>query len=89
MFARLPAPVAHRLIGQDDAACGHQLFNVTVTEAETKIEPNTVADNLRRKPMALIWMGWGVDSYSQYGILDEGGAKQGLTAAEQFSSLAA
>jgi hypothetical protein len=55
----LAAPIAHSLVRQDDAALGHQLFDVTVAEIEAKVQPGTVADNLGRKPMALIPVGYG------------------------------
>jgi hypothetical protein len=55
----LAAPIAHSLVRQDDAALGHQLFDVTVAETEAKVQPDTVADNLCRKPMALIPVGYG------------------------------
>jgi hypothetical protein len=55
----LPAPVAYRLIRQDDAAFGHQLFDVPVAQAEPKVEPDTVADDLGREPMALVGIGCG------------------------------
>jgi hypothetical protein len=55
----LAAPIAHSLVRQDDAALGHQLFDVTVAETEAKVQPGTVADNLGRKPMALIPVGYG------------------------------
>jgi hypothetical protein len=53
-----PAPIPHRFIGQDDAAFGHQLFNVTVAEAKAKVEPDTMTDDLGRKPMTLVSVGW-------------------------------
>jgi hypothetical protein len=36
LLSELPDPISHGFIGQDDAACGHQDFNVTVAEAEEK-----------------------------------------------------
>ena len=54
----LSAPIAHRFIGQDDATCGHQLFDIPVAQAKAKVQPHTVADDLGREPMALIQIGW-------------------------------
>ena len=54
---KLPAPMAYGFIGQHDPVCGHQFFNIPIAQAEAKVEPDTVIDNLRRKPMALIWTG--------------------------------
>jgi site-specific DNA recombinase len=36
-LAKLPAPVAHRFVGQADAALGHQLFDVAVAQAKTEV----------------------------------------------------
>jgi hypothetical protein len=55
---KLPAPVTHRFIGQGDAACGHELFDIAVAETEAEIQPDAVTDDLCRKPMALIQVGW-------------------------------
>jgi multiple sugar transport system substrate-binding protein len=38
---------------------GHQLFNVPVAQAEAKVEPNPVADDFGREPMALVGIGCG------------------------------
>ena len=51
---KLPAPVAYRLIRQDDATCRHQLLDVPVAQAEAEIQPDTVADDLCWEAMALI-----------------------------------
>jgi hypothetical protein len=32
----LPAPISHSLADQDDAAPGHQVFDIAAAEAETK-----------------------------------------------------
>jgi hypothetical protein len=32
-LAELPAPTPHRFRGQDDAACGHELFDIAVAQA--------------------------------------------------------
>jgi hypothetical protein len=55
---KLPAPIPHGFVRENDATCGHQFFGVPVTEAETKVQPDTVADDLCRKPMALIQGDW-------------------------------
>jgi hypothetical protein len=54
---KLSTPIPHRFIGQDDAAFGHELFDVPVAEAKAKVEPDTMADNLCREPMTLVWIG--------------------------------
>jgi hypothetical protein len=53
----LVAPIPHRFIGQDDAACGHQRFDVPVAEAKAKVQPDTMTDDLRREPMPLVGIG--------------------------------
>jgi len=52
---KLPAPLAYGFVGQHDTACKYQLFNLSIAQAEAKVEPDTMTDNLRRKPMAPIW----------------------------------
>ncbi len=57
---RLPellAPIPYRFIGQRDAAFGHEFFDVPITQAKAKVEPDTMANDLRREPMALVWIG--------------------------------
>jgi hypothetical protein len=49
-----PAPVAHCFIGEDHAACRHELFDIAVAEAEAKIQPHAVTDDLGREAMAFI-----------------------------------
>jgi site-specific DNA recombinase len=54
-----PAPIPHGFVRQQNAALGHQLFDVPVAEAKAKVEPHTMADDLRREPMALVGIGGG------------------------------
>jgi hypothetical protein len=54
---KLQAPIAHSFVGQDHAVCDHALFDVGVTQAGAGIEPDTVSDDRRREPMALVG-GW-------------------------------
>jgi hypothetical protein len=51
------APIPYRLIGQDDATFRHELFDVPIAQAEGKVQPHAVADDLRREPMALVGVG--------------------------------
>jgi hypothetical protein len=39
---KLPAPIPHGFVGQDNAAFGRQLFDVPVTEAAAEIQPDAV-----------------------------------------------
>jgi hypothetical protein len=69
-----PAPTPHRFISEDDAMFGHQLFDIAVVQAEVEGEPDTGADHLYRKPMALIQVGWWIHAATMtYGV----GAGQG------------
>jgi hypothetical protein len=56
---KLSTPIPHSLVSQDDATCGHQLIEVPVAQADAKIQPDAVADDLRREPMALVQVGRG------------------------------
>jgi hypothetical protein len=53
------APIAHRLVRQQDTASGHELFDVPVAEAEAEIQPHAVTDDRHREPMALVGIGGG------------------------------
>jgi hypothetical protein len=53
----LPAPIEHRLIGQNDASFDHHLFDITIAQAISQVEPDTIADDLCWEPMALIQVG--------------------------------
>ena len=44
-LAEFQTPLTNRFIGEHDAALGHDLLNIAITEGETEIEPDTVADN--------------------------------------------
>jgi hypothetical protein len=54
----LPAPLADSLVGHDDPPSEQELFHVAVAEAKPEIEPNGVADDLRRETMILVRIGW-------------------------------
>ena len=55
----LPAPIAYRFVRQQNAAFCHELFDVAVAEAKTEVEPDTVADDFGREPVARIRVGCG------------------------------
>src|SRR5690242_14391738 len=52
--SELAAPQTDYLIADRHASCGEQIFDVSKRECEPIVEPNSVGDDLRRKPMALI-----------------------------------
>jgi hypothetical protein len=60
----LLAPTAHSLIGDDDTALRQDQLNITQAEAEYVIQPNSVADDLGGKPMAVVRVGWQVHAAS-------------------------
>jgi hypothetical protein len=57
-LAKLPTPIAHGLVGQQDATFRHQLFDIPVAQAKAKIQPHAAADDLCWEAMALIQVGW-------------------------------
>ena len=48
------APLANGLVGDRNAPLGQQVLDIPETESEAVIEPDRVADDLRRKPIAVI-----------------------------------
>jgi hypothetical protein len=58
------APTAHGLIGDDDTALRQDQLNITRAEAEYVIQPDSVADDLGGKPMAMVRVGWQVHAAS-------------------------
>jgi hypothetical protein len=50
--AEAAAPDADRLVADDDATLGEQIFNIAQAEGETMIEPDGVRDDASRKTMA-------------------------------------
>jgi hypothetical protein len=50
----LPAPLPDGFVGHDDSAGEQQLFDVAIAETEAEIEPDRVANNLRRETMLLV-----------------------------------
>src|SRR6266487_9146 len=53
-LSKLQAPLMDGFIREDDTALGHQLFDISITEGETEIQPHTVADNFRRETEAFV-----------------------------------
>jgi hypothetical protein len=54
----LLVPLADGLVGHDDPTSEQELFHITIAEAKPEIEPDGVADDLRRKTMILVRVGW-------------------------------
>ena len=56
--AELDAPEADRFQSDDDTALGQDIFNVSVTQIEAIVEPDSVADEIWRKTMSLVGIHW-------------------------------
>ncbi len=52
--AKLVAPSPNRLIGDDDTSLGEQVFDVAEAESEPMVQPDGVADDLRREAVTTI-----------------------------------
>jgi hypothetical protein len=65
-LSKLPAPISYRFMRHRDTAFSHELFDIAVTEGKAVVQPHTVANDLRRKPMTLIQVGsrWWVHAVS-------------------------
>jgi hypothetical protein len=53
-LAEFAAPYPHRFVRDDDATDQQQLFDIPVAEAETEVQPDTMAHDLGRKTVVLI-----------------------------------
>src|SRR5438094_2010521 len=58
-LAELARPLPHGFVADDDAARGQQLLHHAQPERKAEIQPHGVADDLGRKPMALVAGGSG------------------------------
>ena len=47
-------PAANTLVGDDNSSLGKQILNVTEAQAESMIEKNGIADDLRRKSVPMV-----------------------------------
>jgi hypothetical protein len=52
--AELLTPFPNRFVADRDPAFGHHFFDVTKTQAESKVQPHGVADDLSGKAMAFV-----------------------------------
>lgn len=57
-LAEFLAPPPHCLIRDRDAPLGQEQLDVTQAEAEHVIQPHSMADELGRKAMAVVRVGW-------------------------------
>jgi hypothetical protein len=54
LLPKRSAPLADRLVGKPDPTGGHELFQITIAEGESIVEPDRVTDDLGRKSIALV-----------------------------------
>jgi hypothetical protein len=57
LLAELPAPLADGLIGYGNPTGQEQLFDIPIAEAEPKVEPHAMANDLNRKAVMFISVG--------------------------------
>jgi len=57
LLPKLAAPLADGFVGHHNPTCKEQLFDVAVTQAEAEVQPDTMADNLRREAVVLVAVG--------------------------------
>ena len=50
----LLTPDSNRFIRDDDSAFGEKIFDIPEAQAETMVNPDGIADDFRREPMAVI-----------------------------------
>src|SRR5712692_3927038 len=53
-WAELGAPLADRLVADDDAALGKEILNVAKAQVEAKVQPDGVGDHLWRQAVATV-----------------------------------
>jgi hypothetical protein len=59
VLATLATPLPNRFIGHDHTTFPQELFDITEAQAEAKVQPDSVADDLDREPVILILLrGW-------------------------------
>ena len=52
--AKFDAPQPDRFPGDNDASLSEQIFNITVAQVETIVEPNCIGNDIGRESMALV-----------------------------------
>jgi hypothetical protein len=50
----LDTPTANRFAADSDASLGEQVFDISVAEIESIVEPDSVADDVRRESVAFV-----------------------------------
>jgi hypothetical protein len=54
LLAEFLAPPPDRFVADQYSACGHRLFHVPEAHPKTKVEPNTIRNDLFREPMTKV-----------------------------------
>jgi len=54
----LLAPAPHRLVGDSDTAFRQDQLDIAQAEAERMVQRDSVADDLGREPMTVVWVWW-------------------------------
>jgi hypothetical protein len=67
-LAELLAPASNRLIRDDNATLRQQKLNISQTEAENVIQPDSMADDLGGKAMAVARVGRGLQAANLAGL---------------------
>ena len=52
--AELDTPEAYRFSGHSDASLGKKVFNITMAEVKSVVEPDCVGDDVRRESVTFI-----------------------------------
>ena len=71
-LTELLAPAPNCLIGHNNATLGQQKLNISKAEAEHVIQPDSMADDLGGKAMAVVWVGRGLHAASLAGLKPAG-----------------
>jgi hypothetical protein len=56
--AEFYTPQANRFAADDNSSFSQQILDVSMTEVEPEIEPDSIANNVRRESVALICIHW-------------------------------
>ena len=65
---RAAAQAPDGLVGDDNATLSQKQFDISQAEAEHVIQPDSEADDLGGKAMAIVWVGWRLHAASFAGL---------------------
>ncbi len=57
---KLPTPLSDSLVGHEDTPLGKKVFDISKTQTESVVEPDRVADDLRREPISVVVRCFGI-----------------------------